>query len=95
LSAGQTVPSSQRVTDGSTQPAASHALTRLRLLLGDPLFVRKGSGVAPTARAVQLSTSVTGALAMLSAALNEPDAFDPLQSRRRFLMVVNQLTLTP
>lgn len=76
---------------GLTQPAASHALTRLRLLLGDPLFVRKGSGVAPTARAVQLSTAVTGALAMLSAALNEPDAFDPLQSRRRFRLHMSDI----
>ncbi len=36
---------------GLTQPAASHGLTRLRLLLGDALFTRTPGGVAPTPRA--------------------------------------------
>ena len=40
-------------TLGLTQPAVSHALTRLRLLLRDPLFVRAGGGVQPTAKASQ------------------------------------------
>ena len=40
-----------------TQPAVSHALTRLRLLLRDPLFVRAGGGVQPTAKASQLAES--------------------------------------
>ena len=35
---------------GLTQPAASHGLTRLRLLLGDALFTRSLGGVAPTPR---------------------------------------------
>ena len=35
---------------GLSQPAVSHALTRLRLTLKDPLFVRAPGGVAPTAR---------------------------------------------
>ena len=42
---------------GLTQPAVSHALTRLRLLLRDPLFVRAGGGVQPTAKASQLAES--------------------------------------
>src|SRR5258708_21556983 len=32
-----------------TQPAVSHALGRLRVLFGDPLFVRRGRTLAPTA----------------------------------------------
>lgn len=44
-------------TLGLTQPAVSHALTRLRLLLRDPLFVRAGGGVQPTAKASQLAES--------------------------------------
>jgi DNA-binding transcriptional LysR family regulator len=32
-----------------TQPAVSHALGRLRALFGDPLFVRHGRTLAPTA----------------------------------------------
>ena len=30
---------------GMTQPAVSGALTRLRVLFGDPLFVRSGQGL--------------------------------------------------
>lgn len=33
-----------------TQPAASQGLTRLRLLMKDPLFVRAGGGVQPPRR---------------------------------------------
>src|ERR1700716_359119 len=32
-----------------TQPAISHALARLRETMGDPLFVRHGRNLAPTA----------------------------------------------
>ena len=35
-----------------TQPAVSNALARLRDALGDPLFVRSGTGIRPTQRAV-------------------------------------------
>ncbi|WP_354678065.1 LysR family transcriptional regulator, partial [Cupriavidus plantarum] len=31
-----------------TQPAVSHALGRLRTLFDDPLFERRGQGMAPT-----------------------------------------------
>jgi DNA-binding transcriptional LysR family regulator len=69
---------------GLTQPATSHAITRLRLLLGDPLFIRNGSGVSPSPRAEQLAGAVAAALSLLSEALDEPKAFKPAQSRRRF-----------
>ncbi|MEA2770637.1 MAG: hypothetical protein QOD93_3599 [Acetobacteraceae bacterium] len=35
---------------GLTQSAVSHAVGRLRSVFGDPLFVRKRAGVAPTVR---------------------------------------------
>ena len=38
----------------STQPAVSGQLKRLRTLIGDPLLVRAGAGMAPTAVALQL-----------------------------------------
>ena len=62
---------------GLTQPAASHGLTRLRLLLGDALFTRTPGGVAPTPRAERLAVSVQSALATLQEALSEPERFDP------------------
>ena len=36
---------------GLSQPAMSHALNRLRALVGDPLLVRTGAGMQPTRRA--------------------------------------------
>ena len=69
---------------GLTQPAASHGLTRLRLLLGDALFTRTPGGVAPTPRAERLAVPVQAALAMLQQALAEPERFDPAASRKLF-----------
>ena len=69
---------------GLTQPAASQGLTRLRLRLKDPLFVRAPGGVKPTPRAVALADAVQGALAVLSQALSDTGGFDPAQSRRVF-----------
>ncbi|WP_447773422.1 LysR family transcriptional regulator [Variovorax boronicumulans] len=69
---------------GLTQPAASHGLTRLRLLLGDALFTRSLGGVAPTPRAERLAVPVQSALAMLQQALSEPERFDPAASRKLF-----------
>jgi DNA-binding transcriptional LysR family regulator len=40
---------------GVTQSAVSHALERLREVLGDPLFVRSGRGIAATSRAGELA----------------------------------------
>ncbi len=67
-----------------TQPAASQALTRLRLLIKDPLFVRAGGGVQPTPKADRLANAVRSALGLLEEALNESALFDPLQSRKVF-----------
>lgn len=43
--------SAERV--GLSQPAMSHALTRMRRLLGDELVVRQGSGVTLTPATVR------------------------------------------
>ncbi|MEO6017359.1 MAG: LysR family transcriptional regulator [Polaromonas sp.] len=67
-----------------TQPAASQGLTRLRLLLKDPLFVRGGGGVQPTPKADRLFDAVRSALATLEQALNASAVFEPLESRKVF-----------
>ncbi len=69
---------------GITQSAASHALGRLRELLGDPLLVRGARGVMmPTPRAEQLAPQIHGVLVTLAGALRG-DAFDPATARRTF-----------
>ena len=46
---------------GVSQPAMSAALSRLRTLLGDPLFQRSSAGLVPTARARDLASPVAAA----------------------------------
>lgn len=40
---------------GVTQSAVSHLLDKLRAIVGDPLFVKSGRGIVPTARAQALA----------------------------------------
>jgi DNA-binding transcriptional LysR family regulator len=60
-----------------SQSAVSHALARLRAQLGDPLFVRSGQGVAPTALARRISGDVRGAIVLMEGALKGARPFDP------------------
>ena len=39
---------------GMSQPAVSNAVSRLKVMFNDELFVRYGRGIQPTARAYQL-----------------------------------------
>jgi DNA-binding transcriptional LysR family regulator len=64
--------------------AVSHGLSRLRRLLGDPLFLKTPKGVVPTARATDLAEPIAEALAAVRAVLASAEPFDPAVSRRRF-----------
>jgi DNA-binding transcriptional LysR family regulator len=65
---------------GRTQPAMSAALSRLRLLLRDELFVRGPSGLQPTPRAVELAEPIAHALRDIQRTLQFTQGFDPSQS---------------
>ncbi|HZZ30845.1 MAG TPA: LysR family transcriptional regulator [Phenylobacterium sp.] len=73
---------------GLSQPAMSHALNRLRFMLGDELFVRTPEGMRPTPRAEWLAEPLRNALSEVQLAL-EPLAFDPEASDRSFTIGVN------
>ncbi len=66
-----------------SQPTISHALNRLRAHFGDPLFVRVGRRMEPTARAEALRGQLTTALDAVSAIGATPD-FRPDRSQRTF-----------
>lgn len=68
---------------GMSQPAVSAALGRLRQRLGDPLFVRRGQGLAPTPRAQAMEAPLREALERIEA-LVSPPGFDPARSRDVF-----------
>jgi DNA-binding transcriptional LysR family regulator len=71
---------------GVTQSAVSHALRRLRELLGDPLLVRSGNGMALTPHAESLVVPVRSGLITLGRALSRPAEFEPLLARRGFAL---------
>jgi DNA-binding transcriptional LysR family regulator len=73
---------------GLSQPAMSHALTRLRHMLKDDLFVRSPKGMLPTPRAEQLALPVRSALDGLQHSL-EPTQFVPSKATRSFRVAVD------
>ena len=62
---------------GVSQPAMSAALSRLRALLGDPLFLRGAGGLLPTQRARELAEPLSQALAQIKATLVTKAPFVP------------------
>ena len=73
---------------GLSQPATSHALSRLRDLMADPLLVRVGSRMELTPRAIGLRESLGEALQRVQTLL-VPDSFDPATSDRRFYVMMH------
>jgi DNA-binding transcriptional LysR family regulator len=69
---------------GLSQPAMSHALSRLRQVFGDELFVRGPRHLEPTARAREIVPLVAAAIEHIEAALNLGASFDPAKSERMF-----------
>jgi DNA-binding transcriptional LysR family regulator len=78
---------------GLTQSAVSHALRRLRVLFGDDLLIRRGSGMELTWRAAHLSKELRVALGVIEAMVNEDVAFDPATSDRVFRLRVSDYVL--
>lgn len=71
-----------------SQPAMSHALKRLRILLGDPLLVRVGPRMQLTARGEALRYPVKDALSRVRDLL-VMETFDPTRSTRTFRLFVS------
>lgn len=72
-----------------TQPALSNALTRLRLMLKDQLFIRERYGIQPTAIALELAPQIADALATLDDAVLGQQDFDPASAERLFTIAPN------
>ena len=74
-----------------TQPAVSNALRRLREALGDELLVRKGRGLEPTARGLELWPAVRDALQTLQLSLS-PSVFEPATATTAFVLTMADAT---
>ena len=65
---------------GVTQSAVSHLLDKLRAIVGDPLFVKSGRGIVPTARALALAAQARLLLEDMRRFVT-PEQFDPASWR--------------
>ena len=77
---------------GSTQPAISAQLKRLRALTGDALLVRSGTGLAPTATALSLVEPAATILHQAQLIFGErraSRAFDPASSEAAFTIAAS------
>ena len=72
---------------GMSQPAVSNAVSRLKVVFNDELFVRYGRGIRPTLRAAQLFSAIRQALQLVQNELPGTD-FDPANSERIFNLCV-------
>src|SRR3990167_6635137 len=67
-----------------SQSALSSALTRLRNLCGDVLFVRTKKGMEPTSRAQQMADQIAKNVEQLWQGLKIPQAFTPETAQKIF-----------
>jgi DNA-binding transcriptional LysR family regulator len=77
---------------GVSQSAVSHTLDKLRTIFEDPLFVRVGRGIEPTARARKLRASVESVLDDLKS-LTDQRNFDPLAEKMEFTIAANDFPI--
>jgi DNA-binding transcriptional LysR family regulator len=77
---------------GLSQPATSHALQRLRDLIGDPLLVRTGARMELTPRALALRSPLAQALDQVRG-LFISDDFDATRSERQFRLMMPDLAV--
>jgi DNA-binding transcriptional LysR family regulator len=73
-----------------TQSAVSHGLVRLRRIAGDPLFVKSGRGIAPTALAGELAVRARRLLDEMRA-FGRAAGFEPAHLAETFTIAANDL----
>ena len=76
---------------GLSQTALSHALARLRLRFGDPLFVKTSRGMQPTPMAERLTRSSKRALQVVRQEILQSLPFDPLTSDRALTICLSDM----
>ncbi len=72
--------------------ALSHALSRLRASLNDPLFYREGHRMCPSVYATQLAPAIASALKYLDHELTQQPEFDASQTTERLQIAITDFT---
>jgi len=76
---------------GMSQPAVSSALARLRMSLGDPLFVRTARGMEATPRAMTILAPARAALGIVDHEILASQGFDPSTSGRKITLALSDI----
>jgi DNA-binding transcriptional LysR family regulator len=74
-------------------PAMSHTLSRLRVAVGDPLFVRAGNRLVPTPRAIAMRERVSRAAAEIGALLRPERPLELATLERTFTIRASDATI--
>lgn len=72
---------------GLSQPATSAALARLRVVFDDALFVRAGTQMKPTPRALELGPVVHRVVETINHEILQQASFDPARAERSFTLL--------
>lgn len=75
---------------GLSQPAASQGLAKLRVALGDTLFVRSGGSMHPTLRAERIASVIQPAVSAIQGVVMH-DRFDPKHVRMNLRMQMSDI----
>ncbi|MBH1962686.1 MAG: LysR family transcriptional regulator [Comamonadaceae bacterium] len=72
---------------GLSQPATSAALARLRVIFDDALFVRAGTQMRPTPRALELGPVVHRVVETINLEILRQASFEPVRAERSFTIL--------
>ena len=75
----------------TTQPGISKVLRHLRAQFGDPLFVRNGHAMQPTAKALEIADQVRTLLGVADSLRASATVFDPVRSDRTFSLLLTDV----
>jgi DNA-binding transcriptional LysR family regulator len=75
----------------TTQPGISKVLRHLRAQFGDPLFVRNGHAMQPTAKALEIADQVRTLLGVADSLRTSAAVFDPIRSDRTFSLLLTDV----
>lgn len=74
-----------------SQPAVSHALGRVRAIVGEQLFVRHARGMSPTPEGERLAQSARRIQAFVREALGAGESFAPAKLKRLFTFCMSDV----
>jgi DNA-binding transcriptional LysR family regulator len=75
----------------TTQPGISKILRHLRAQFADPLFVRNGHAMQPTAKALEISDTLRALLGAADSLRASAAAFDPIHSDHTFSLLLTDV----